>query len=169
MCGGVCICRDSALCLDFLILLCSGLFRASAFGQWCGAPSQRQRTGCEGRDFIKKCSDQVPDHKHMGRPEALSRGGGANFECWVYKQQPTNPTRYTFKVYMICSFGNKICKNLLVWAFKLKLVGGGAKLFLWSSLICLIYILITFCLLSYLFLILFQYGRLLLWSIAETL
>ncbi len=32
---------------------------------------------------------------------ALSRGGGANFECCVYKQQQTNPTGYTFKLQCI--------------------------------------------------------------------
>ncbi len=40
VCGGVCICRDSALCLDFLILLCLGRFWASTFAQWRIAPSQ---------------------------------------------------------------------------------------------------------------------------------
>ncbi len=34
MWGGVCVCRDPALCLDFLILLCLGHFWASTFGQW---------------------------------------------------------------------------------------------------------------------------------------
>ncbi len=28
---------------------------------------------------------------------SLSWKGGANFECCVFKQQPTNPTRYSFK------------------------------------------------------------------------
>ncbi len=36
VCGGVCICRDPALCLYFLILLCSGRFWASTFRQWRG-------------------------------------------------------------------------------------------------------------------------------------
>ncbi len=48
--------------------------------------------------FHLKHSDQLPDRKHVGPPEAQSRGGGANFECCVYKQQPMNPTRYSFKV-----------------------------------------------------------------------
>ncbi len=31
---------DPALCLEFIILLCSGRFWALTFGQWCVAPSQ---------------------------------------------------------------------------------------------------------------------------------
>ncbi len=40
-----------------------------------------------------KRRDQEPDH--LGPPEALSRGGGANFECCVYKQW-LNPSGSTF-------------------------------------------------------------------------
>ncbi len=30
----------------------------------------------------------------------FNRGGGANFECCVYKQQLTNPTCYAFNINM---------------------------------------------------------------------
>ncbi len=80
VCGGVCICRDPALCLDFLILLSSGRFWASTFGQWCVASSQKQHAGCE----------------HVGSPEALSLKGGANFQRCVFKL--TNPAHYAFNL-----------------------------------------------------------------------
>ncbi len=46
--------------------------------------------------ILALCSKQY--HAKVQPYSALSRGGAANFECCVSKQQPTNPTHYTFKL-----------------------------------------------------------------------
>ncbi len=95
MCGSVCICRDPALWLYCLILLCSGPFWASTFGQWCVASSQKQCTRCEGQDvptsyqIISTWDDQKP----------MRFGPRRRVQLWMLRLQTatTNPTRYTFK------------------------------------------------------------------------
>ena len=40
-----------------------------------------------------------------------ARGGGANFECCVYKPQLSNPTYFAFNIYNIYIYIYNICMN----------------------------------------------------------
>ncbi len=46
---------------------------------------------------------------------ALRRGGGANFECCVFKQQPTNPNRYAFKTLFSSEFSLMALIVTVLW------------------------------------------------------
>ncbi len=64
-----------------------------------GAGLKKIATGC-----------QILAHDTTRSACTLSWGGGANFECCVYKQQPRDPTHYTFN-----SSKNTFCVCVFCW------------------------------------------------------
>ncbi len=62
----------------------------------CRVQPNNSTQGVRYKNVVTNC--QIISTWDHQKCVALSRGGGANFECCVFKRQPMNSTRYIFKV-----------------------------------------------------------------------